>query len=301
MAKRLIKIRDLQYLQAVAHYKHFSQAAEFCHVSQPTLSGQLIKLEQHLGLQLFERTRQTVLLTPAGKQLLVKAQAVLNAALDFEHTAAELTDPMMGDLHIGLIPTLAPYLLPCIMTPLRHGLPMMDMFLYEKQTQVLIEELRQGKLDILILPWMDSMTDFTSYSLFDEPLMLMAPESHPLVNQKTLGLTDLSGYELLTLEDGHCLRDQAMGFCFAAGASENTQFRATSLETLRHMVISGMGITLMPELSTQGFTPDSPVVYRHFDAPQPVRNIALLVRPQYARLAAVRKIVDIIRRAVNFE
>jgi len=296
--KRLIKIRDLQYLQAVAHYKHFSQAAEFCHVSQPTLSGQLIKLEQHLGLQLFERSRQAVLLTTAGKQLSVKAQAVLNAAIDFEQTAKELTDPLIGELHIGLIPTLAPYLLPRIMTPLKNALPNMDLFLYEKQTHALLDDLSQGKLDILILPWLENMAQFERYALFDEPLVLMAPTNHRLINQSALVLADLRGQELLTLEDGHCLRDQAMGFCFAAGASENTQFRATSLETLRHMVISGMGLTLMPELATTGLQNGNLVAYRQFDDPKPFRNISLLIRPNFSRLASIQKVVATVKQEI---
>lgn len=295
----MIKIRDLEYLMAVAHHKHFSLAATHCHVSQPTLSGQIIKLEERLGVQLFERHRQGVLVTPAGKALLIKAQAVLNAAQDFEQSAKELTDPFIGQLHIGLIPTLAPYLLPRIMTPLKNALPNMDLFLYEKQTHVLLDDLNKGALDLLILPWLEHMEQFDRYRLFDEPLVLMAPKHHPLMKKSTLRLADLTGEELLTLEDGHCLRDQAMGFCFAAGASENTQFRATSLETLRHMVISGMGLTLMPELATTGIQNGQGVAYRQFDAPKPFRNISLLVRPNYARLASVQKVVSVIKSAMS--
>lgn len=292
----MIKIRDLEYLQAVSHYKHFGKAAEFCHVSQPTLSGQLIKLEQQLGLQLFERHRKGVLLTPAGKTLSEKAQRVLNTAIDFEDTARELTDPLSGELHIGLIPTLAPYLLPRILEPIKANLPNIDLFLYEQQTSDLLEELDQGILDVLILPWLEDMDQVERYSLFDEPLVLMAPTAHPLHKQVSLSLSDLRGEELFTLEDGHCLRDQALGFCFAAGASENTQFRATSLETLRHMVISGMGLTLMPELATAGRQDGASVTYRQFDDPKPYRNISLLVRPNFSRMACIREVVAAIRQ-----
>ena len=292
----MIKLRDLEYLQAVNQFKHFGQAADFCHVSQPTLSGQLIKLEQQLGLQLFERHRKGILLTPAGQQLSEKAQAVLTAAIDFEETAKEFTDPLIGELHMGLIPTLAPYLLPRIMAPIKAALPNMNIFLYEKQTHVLLNELDQGKLDLLILPWLEDMQHVERYSLFDESLVLMAPRFHPLLNQRQLKLSDLRGSELLTLEDGHCLRDQAMGFCFAAGASENTQFRATSLETLRHMVISGMGLTLMPELAAVDRRDGDLVAYRQFDDPKPFRNISLLIRPNYSRLACIREIVNIVKK-----
>lgn len=294
----MIKLRDLQYLVAVDQHRHFGKAAEACFVSQPTLSGQLIKLEQQLGVQLFERHRKTVILTRAGATLVGKARATLRCAEDFEQSAKVLLDPLQGDVHVGLIPTLAPYLLPHVMAPLQQSFPALKVYLYEQQTQVLLDRLNRGELDLLILPWLEDMEKFERYSLFDEPLLLMAPADHPLLNGDKLVLDDLSGYELLTLEDGHCLRDQAMGYCFAAGARENNTFRATSLETLRYMVASGAGITLMPELAVKG-QPEQFARIRRFSAPEPGRNISLVVRNDFARKALASQMAAVVRNAAK--
>jgi len=295
----MIKLRDLEYLNAIDEHKHFGQAAEACFVSQPTLSGQLMKLEQQLGLQLVERHRRNVMLTPAGEQLVQDARKVLQAANDFEASARALLDPFAGDLHVGLIPTLAPYLLPHIMAPLRQSLPNINFFLHENQTKVLLEQLDSGKLDILILPYLTQMDKFESYQLFDEPLMLAAPTNHPLAKLDALALGDLHGHNILTLEDGHCLKDQAMGYCFAAGAQEDNSFQATSLETLRHMVASGMGITLLPSLAAQDRLTNEAISYVHFSAPAPKRGISLVIRPNYSRMKCVRSIVATIRQSMG--
>lgn len=294
----MIKLRDLEYLNAIDEHKHFGQAAAACYVSQPTLSGQLMKLEEQLGLQLVERHRRNVMLTPAGEQLVQDARKVLQAANDFEAAAKALLDPLAGDLHVGLIPTLAPYLLPHIMTPLRQTLPNIKFFLHENQTKVLLEQLDSGKLDVLILPYLPEMDKFEAYQLFDEPLMLAMPKEHDLNQQQKLNLSDLQGHDILTLEDGHCLKDQAMGYCFAAGAKEDNSFQATSLETLRHMVASGMGITLLPALAAQGGLASEQIAYREFTPPAPIRGISLVIRPNYSRMECVRKIVATIRQAM---
>jgi len=291
----MIKIRELEYLDAIERFKHFGKAAEACHVSQPTLSGQIIKLEEQLGVTLIERHRRNIMLTPAGNQLLVKARKVLNAAHDLEVTARTLGDPLSGELHIGLIPTLAPYLLPHIMPDLIPALPRMDFFLHEQQTADLLESLDQGKLDALVLPWLEEMKDFDAYDLFDEPFLLAVNKQHPLAKKKRVKLEDLKGCHVLTLEDGHCLRDQALGYCFSAGADEDKRFQATSLETLRYMVASGIGITLLPKLSVIDQRQNSDIVYIPFQQPQPSRRIVLLIRHNYTRLETVREIVGVIR------
>lgn len=295
----MIKLRDLEYLDAIDTHKHFGKAAEACFVSQPTLSGQLIKLETQLGLQLVERHRKNVLLTPAGNQLVKDARKVLRAASDFEMSAKALLDPLSGDLHIGLIPTLAPYLLPHIMSALNKALPDINFFLYEDQTKILLAELDSGKLDILILPYLDEMQAFESYHLFNEPLVLAAPKNDQLAVKKKLALIDLQGEKILTLADGHCLKDQAMGYCFAAGANEDNSFQATSLETLRYMVASNQGITLLPALATQSHSESDNIIYRTFASPQPIREISLLIRPNYSRMQCVRAIVASVRDSIS--
>ena len=294
----MIKIRDLEYLSAIEQHRHFGHAAEACFVSQPTLSGQLMKLEEQLGLQLVERHRRNVMLTPAGEQLVKDARKVLQAANDFETSAKALLDPLAGDLHVGLIPTLAPYILPHIMKNLTNDLPKINFFLHENQTQVLLQQLDEGKLDVLVLPYLDEMDKFESYQLFDEPLVLATPYGHPLSLGISLNLSDLHGQNILTLEDGHCLKDQAMGYCFAAGAKEDNSFQATSLETLRHMVASGMGITLLPALAAQDNLTNNYLNYRAFSEPQPVRGISLVIRPNYSRMQCVRALVATIRTAM---
>jgi LysR family hydrogen peroxide-inducible transcriptional activator len=291
----MIKIRELEYLDAIERFKHFGKAAEACHVSQPTLSGQIIKLEEQLGVTLIERHRRNIMLTPAGNQLLAKARKVLNAAHDLEVTAKTLGDPLSGEMHLGLIPTLAPYLLPHIMPDLIAGLPRMEFFLHEEQTSDLVRALDQGHLDALILPWLDDMKDFDAYDLFDEPFVLAVNRKHTLAKKKRVKLEDLKGCHVLTLEDGHCLRNQALGFCFSAGADEDKRFQATSLETLRYMIAAGVGITLLPKLSVMEQRENSDIVYIPFQQPQPSRRIVLLVRQNYTRVETVREIISLVR------
>lgn len=294
----MIKLRDLQYLTAIDQHKHFGRAAEACCVSQPTLSGQIKKLEEQLGLLLFERHRRQVMLTPAGEQLVKDARHVLQAADQFEESAKALLDPLAGDLHVGLIPTLAPYLLPHIMGPLNSALPQVNFYLHENKTQTLLKELNDGKLDLLILPWLDEMKHFERYDLFKEPLVLATPLDHPLTASKTLTLEHLNNHPILTLEDGHCLRDQAMGYCFSAGANEDHRFKATSLETLRYMIASNMGITLFPKLATLTQT-TADICYQAFSNPEPFRQITLVIRPNYSRTQCVRALVACIRESVH--
>lgn len=294
----MIKIRDLEYLSAIEQFRHFGKAANSCFVSQPTLSGQLMKLEQQLGLQLVERHRHNVMLTPAGAKLVKDARKVLQAAEDFERAAKNLLDPLAGDLHVGLIPTLAPYLLPHVMSGLTTTLPKIQFYLHEKQTKDLLQQLDEGKLDVLILPYLEEMNKFESYYLFDEPFILAVPKNHSLASHTSLTLNDLHKQSILTLEDGHCLKDQTLGYCFSAGAKENTSFQATSLETLRHMVGSGIGITLLPALATNHQTQDN-ICYMPFDDPSPIRKIALVIRPNYSRMECVRALVASIRASIK--
>jgi LysR family hydrogen peroxide-inducible transcriptional activator len=295
----MIKIRDLEYLDAIEKYRHFGKAAEACHVSQPTLSGQIMKLEEQLGVSLIERNPRNILLTPAGEELLAKARRVLAAARELEMTARTLGDPLAGDFHLGLIPTLAPYLLPLIMPELIRRLPNLQLFLHEHKTSDLLERLDQGELDALVLPWLDDMTSFQAYDLFNEKFVLAVSKKHELADRKRVKLEYLEGHKVLTLEDGHCLREQALGYCFSAGADEDRRFQATSLETLRYMVAANMGITLLPELAVGARSDNGDLRYIEFQSPAPSRRIVLLVRQNYTRLEPVRQIVATIRDCIK--
>jgi len=291
----MVKLRDLEYLAAIAQHKHFGRAAQACFVSQPTLSGQVMKLETQLGLTLVERQSKKIMLTPAGEKLVVQARKVLTAASEFETSAKSLLDPFSGDLHIGLIPTLAPYLLPHVMSELNKNLPNINFYLHENKTQTLLKELEDGKLDLLILPWLDEMERFSRYDLFAEPLVLAASPKHALAHRESIKLTDLRSQQILSLEDGHCLREQAMGYCFIAGATEDQRFKATSLETLRYMVASDMGITLLPQLATLNLGESSAIEYIKFEKPEPTRQISLVIREGYSRMECVRTVVKTIK------
>lgn len=274
-----MNIRDLEYLVSLAEHRHFRRAADACHVSQPTLSGQIRKLEDELGVMLLERTSRKVLFTQAGLLLVDQARTVLREVKILKEMASQQGETMSGPLHIGLIPTVGPYLLPHIIPMLHKSFPKLEMYLHEAQTQQLLAQLDSGKLDCAIMALVKDSESFIEVPLFDEPMKLAVYSDHPWRDRELIPMADLSGEKLLMLEDGHCLRDQAMGFCFQAGADEDTHFRATSLETLRNMVAAGSGVTLMPGLAVPTERERDGVCYIDCESPRPQRTIALIYRP----------------------
>lgn len=212
-----MNIRDLEYLVALAEHRHFRRAADSCHVSQPTLSGQIRKLEDELGVMLLERTSRKVLFTQAGMLLVDQARTVLREVKVLKEMASQQGETMSGPLHIGLIPTVGPYLLPHIIPMLHQAFPKLEMYLHEAQTHQLLAQLDSGKLDCVILALVKESEAFIEVPLFDEPMLLAIYEDHPWADRECVPMADLAGEKLLMLEDGHCLRDQAMGFCFEAG------------------------------------------------------------------------------------
>lgn len=291
-----MNLRDLEYLVAVDDERHFNKAAERCFVSQPTLSGQLKKLEEELGVMLVERNNRQVAMTEVGAIVSQRARRVLSQVRAIRDIAASYHDPMKGELHVGLIPTLAPYLLPQIMPSLKRRFPNLRLWLYEKQTDDLLRQLRNGELDLAILALPVETDEFAELDLFRESFWLAIPRSDPLAEKKTVTLSDIHDREMLLLQEGHCLRGQALDVCFAAGASENSGFRATSLETLRHMVSEGLGATLIPELAIPPQRKKSdPIRYLPFSEPAPGRRIGLLFRERSYRVATFEKIAEVLR------
>ncbi|MDX7991945.1 DNA-binding transcriptional regulator OxyR [Xenorhabdus littoralis] len=274
-----MNIRDLEYLVALAEHRHFRRAADACHVSQPTLSGQIRKLEDELGVMLLERTSRKVLFTQQGMLLVEQAKTVLREVKVLQEMASLQGESMSGPLHIGLIPTIGPYLLPFIIPELHKLFPKLEMYLHEAQTQNLLAQLDSGKLDCVILALVKETEAFIEVPLFEEPMKLAVFEGHKWSERTQIKMSELSGEKLLMLEDGHCLRDQAMGFCFQAGAKEDTHFRATSLETLRNMVAAGSGITLLPDLSVPKERRRDGVCYLECYEPEPKRSVILAYRP----------------------
>lgn len=276
-----MNLRDLQYLVAVAEHRHFGKAADSCFVSQPTLSTQLKKLETELGVELVERTPRQVMLTAAGEQVVARARTILGEADAIRGIARHAQDPRAGTLRLGAFPTIAPYLLPHVVPALRRAFADLELLLVEEKTAVLLDGLRHGRLDaaILALPLEDESLQVRP--LFREDFVLAVPAGHPLADatgsEATVG--DLVGQRVLLLADGHCLRDQALSVCRMAGVAEQDGFRATSLETLRHMVAAGVGVTLLPVLAVSDpVNASAAVVVRPFRSPAPHRDIALVWR-----------------------
>jgi LysR family hydrogen peroxide-inducible transcriptional activator len=290
-----LKLKDLRYLVAVADERHFGRAAAHCFVSQPTLSAQLKKLEQDLGVQLIERAPNNVTLTPAGQEIVTRARRILEASDEVVQLAHSHRDPLAGKLRVALLPTIGPYLLPRVAPALRRALPRLELRLYEYQTAPLLEKLQAGALDLGILALPVEAPGCEARELYDEPFTVALPERHALAARKTLRVADLRGETLLLLEDGHCLRDQALEICSRVGTKDPQDFRATSLETLRHMVATGAGVTLLPQLASRGAWGNARgVAVRPFASPAPSRHVGALWRRSTARQAAIDAVCRVI-------
>ena len=274
-----MNIRDLEYLVALSEHCHFRKAAEACFVSQPTLSGQIKKLEEELGVSLLERTSRKVLFTDKGLELVEQAKNVLREVSLFSEMATKQGKSMSGPIHIGFIPTVGPYLLPWIVPVIRELYPDLELFFHEEQTHVLVKKLHEGKLDCLILATVEETQPFIEIPLYNELMQLAVPSNHEWANQQQVDMCQLSGKTVLMLGDGHCLRDQALGFCFAAGAKDENKFKATSLEALRNMVAADAGITLLPQLAVMQDRCGDNIRYLKAVNPTPSRTITLAYRP----------------------
>jgi len=272
--------RDLNYFLKVRELKHFGKAAEACFVSQPALSMQIKKLEGFLGIKLIERTNKSVLVTPEGEVIAEHAEVILRNIEEMKSAAKSLKDPFSGVLKIGVFSTLAPYFLPKIMPKLSRSFPKIFFHLIEEQTQKLIELLKAGKIDAAFLVERVVDNNFQNYPLFSEDFFLALASSHPLACYESVNFDDIKTESLLLLDEGHCLRDQALAICEKNKIKENQNFRATSLETLRYMVASGVGVTLIPKLAC---LPTENLVYIPFYPDKPVRRIALYWRKSSSR------------------
>jgi len=295
-----IKLKDLRYLVAVADARHFGRAAEKCFVSQPTLSAQLKKLEDYLGVQLIERQPKNVTLTEAGEQIVARARRILEASEEVVTLARAHRDPLAGRLRVALLPTIGPYLLPRISQVLRKTLARLELRLYEYQTGPMLEKIETGDIDVGILALPVDMEGIETRELFAEPFVVAMPDHHRLSKRDHIRVDDLDGETLLLLEDGHCLRDQALEVCSRVGLHEKQDFRATSLETLRQMVATGAGVTLLPELASRGAYGNARgVTIRPFTRPAPVRHVGAVWRKTTARRAAIDALCKVIADNAN--
>lgn len=293
-----MNLRDLKYLVALADHRHFGRAAASCFVSQPTLSTQIRKLEDELGLPLVERSPRKVMLTPAGLEAAARARSIVAEIEQLKEAARRSRDPEAGTVRLGIFPTLGPYLLPHVIPNIRGRFPQLELLLVEEKSDELLNRLRDGRLDaaLLALPLDDDQLH--AEFLFEEPFLLAVSGQHPLARRHHLDVQELSSQKLLLLEDGHCLRDQALAVCRLFGANEKSEFRATSLETLRQMVAADVGITLLPTLSVKPPVPRSDNI-RLLDFQgddRPSRRIAMVWRRSSAMTGFLEQLAEQFKR-----
>lgn len=274
-----MNLRSLEYLVALSEHRHFRKAAEACFVSQPTLSAQIRKLERELGVELVERNPGGVLMTPAGEEIVQRARRMLDDAESIRQIGRLHDDPEAGTVRLGIFPTLAAYVLPHVMPAIRQRFPRLQLMLVEEKSDDLLEQLDDGRLDAALLAAPTDAHGLHGSVLFDEDFVLAVPRGHRLAGHGAVPTTALADERILLLTEGHCLRDQALSVCHLVGANDHVGFRATSLETLRQMVASGAGITLLPRLSVSAPVPDSPDIdLVEIQDPRPSRRIAMYWR-----------------------
>ena len=291
-----MNLRDLRYLVALAEHKHFGRAAEACFVSQPTLSTQIKKIEDELGITLVERTPRRVLLTEAGMEIAQRAREVLNEVEQIRAIARRTRDPESGTVRMGIFPTLGPYLLPHVVPSLREQFPRLELLLTEEKTGTLLRLLREGKLDVAIMALPLHDDSLHAEFLFEEPFVLAVPGQHALAARARISTADLNQMDLLLLEEGHCLRDQALAVCQGSGAGERAGFRATSLETLRQMVAANVGITLLPVLAIRPPVARAPNVHLlGFSTHPPSRRLAMVWRKSTAMGVFLKRLAAVVR------
>jgi len=291
-----MNFRDLDYICAVSEHRHFGRAAESCHVSQPTLSGQIKKLEMELGVTLFERGQKGVRVTAIGQQIIAIARNARDAARQIRSVAEAAQDPLAGSLSIGLIPTIAPYLIPRFVGQLRATLPNIAVVFQEDITDRLNEALIMGDLDVAILATPPEDDSLAAIPLYSEPFWLIHPQGHMLADRKKLAMSDIDIDEMLLLTEGHCFRDQALSICHPAPSRQSQSLRATSLETLINLVASDQGVTLVPALAVrEGWAAELGLMSRRLSDKGAARQIYLTYRKSFPRIEIVRALVDLIQ------
>jgi len=288
-----MNLRDLKYIVAVAHTKSFVKAAEQCFVSQPTLSMQVKKLEESLGIKIFERNNKRVLITDVGQSIIATAKHILQEVDLIKEISTNAQNPLAGNFKLGAFPTLASYILPSLVPLIKEQLPHIRLILVEEKTNTLIQQLKNGELDAALLAAPIKEDGLVTERLFDDTFKLAVSSQHDLAKQTAITPSDLAGEPLLLLDEGHCLRDQSLQFCQLNDVKEEQNVRATSLETLRQMVRANTGITFIPNIAIQ--KNEHNIRYIPFIEPQPQRTICLVWRktsPKSDLLSRVKKLIQ---------
>jgi len=291
-------LTELRYIVALARERHFGRAAEKCHVSQPTLSVALKKVEQRHGIVLFERSSADVRLTSIGEQVAAQAERVLAEAARLEEIAEQGKDPLVGTLRLGVIYTIAPYLLPRLV-PAMHALaPLMPLYLQENFTHNLADQLRQGRLDVILVAHPFIEPGIVTLAVYDEPFCLALPVGHPLAEQASIDPKQIAAENLLLLGNGNCFRDQVVQACprLSEPGGADGILEGSSLETIRHMVASGAGISIVPVSAAKSWPQNASLLqFRPFSHPTPSRRVVIAWRASFPRSRAI----DILRKAIQ--
>ncbi len=297
----LPSLRHLRYLVALAETKHFGRAAEACFVTQSTLSAGLKELETQLGVTLVERTKRRVMVTPLGEQVVARAKRLLGAAGEIVELVRAAAEPLSGPLNLGVIPTVAPFLLPKVLARVRRAHPKLKLHLVEDLTARLLERLSSGVLDLALIALPYRAPDIETLELGDDPFLLATPPGHPLAGHEHVDAGELARAPLLLLEEGHCLRDHALAACrLAETAPAGERLQATSLHTLTQMVAGGMGVTLLPRMAVEaGLAKGTGIATSPLDDPQAKRKIGFAWRPSSPRKTEFRKLAEYFRAALR--
>jgi LysR family hydrogen peroxide-inducible transcriptional activator len=284
-----MNLRDLKYIVEVAREKNFARASAKVFVSQPALSMQIKKLEETLGVEIFERDKQNFLITPVGAEIIKKAEIILQESEEIRMIAKNSKDPHKGEIRIGAFPTVASYFLPNFIKNIHKKFPHLKIFLIEAKSDELITKLKSGELDLCLLAMPIADDNLIGEKIFSEKFLLATPKGHPFSKKSKIQIKELKKQELMLLEDGHCMRDQALEICSMVKAFENQDFRATSLETLRQMVANGTGITLIPEIAVRS---DDKIAYvKIFNAP--FRTIGIYYRKSSVQKNLIKEIIKL--------
>ncbi|HET7155593.1 MAG TPA: LysR substrate-binding domain-containing protein [Hyphomicrobiaceae bacterium] len=279
----MTSLKQLRYFEAVARFNHFGRAAEHCAVSQPALSMQIQELEKNLGLQLVERRSKGVRLTVEGKEMALRASRILAEVRDLTDFARQRASLLSGALHLGVIPSVAPYVLPPLLPILRDQYPGLDLHIRETQTQALLQQLLDGTLDLLLLALPVNHPEIETIRLFEDRFLLALPRTHRTQGRVRATADLIKGDRLLLLEEGHCLRDQALTFCQLRQVDSINTFGASSLSTIVQMVANGLGLTLLPEISVALETRHADIRVMRFAEPEPSRTLGLAWRSTCSR------------------
>jgi LysR family transcriptional regulator, hydrogen peroxide-inducible genes activator len=296
-----MNFKDLQYALALEKRRSFSRAAEECGVAQPTLSAQVRKLEDELGIELFERDGRTIRVTPTGELILEQARVALGALSRIEALAQMRSDPMVGPLRLGVIPTLAPYLLPGVLNALQAELPDAPLIVVEDMTHRLLDAIAAGRLDAALVATEHRDGNLSEIGLFDEPFSLAMPSGDPLAARERVRVDELDPASLILLADGHCLSDQALALCGQPrGTGLRSDLSATSLETVLNLVEAGLGMTIVPALARSHFEGRFPrIAFRPLEGPQSSRTIRVIHRAFVPRRAAIELLARTIRTRIE--